>query len=82
VCSSDLFASRFYFLFGACVFAGFIHKWATGASVVIALSWMGIAVVLWLFAMKKSYHAWLIKNPSNMFTGAFKYWLSNEKWLI
>jgi len=75
-------ASRFYFAVAACGFVGFLYYLAIGARLSTPFSWLGIAAVIWLFGMKKSYHAWLL-TTSNLFNqGTFRFWLLHEKWLI
>ena len=74
--------SRIYFTACLLVLIGFFYMIASGAAFIIALNYLAIAFVLFVFGIKKSYRYWQIQTGQLFIHNNFFYWFKNEKWFI
>jgi hypothetical protein len=74
--------SRLFFLLAAVTVIGALYMLASGAPIRVALTWLSIALVLFLLGMKKSFRSWQAHTGRIFEPGAFRYWLLNEKWIV
>jgi hypothetical protein len=74
-------SSRIFYTCSIIVFVGFLYFIMSGKSIMLSVNWLAIAVMLWIFAMKRSYRAWQVISGRIFEKGTFLYWVKNEKWM-
>lgn len=75
------FQSRFFFAVSCLVLSGFAYMLAT-STIMVAMNWLAIAFVLWVYGMKKSYRYWQVMTRTLYQSGSFWFWFKNSRWLV
>jgi len=75
---------RSRWLFGCCfcLAAGFLYMLASGATILLSLNWLALALSMFVYAMKASYRAWQVTTATIFVRGSFRHWLSHERWFV
>lgn len=74
--------SRTCFIVSALILCGAIYFIASGANLIVALNWMSMSFVLFVFGLKRSYRYWQITTNTLFEEGSFKRWFKFSKWIV
>lgn len=72
--------SRLFFGASLVMFLGFCFMLLRGNGALLSLNWLMLAVLMFVFGLKKSYRAWQVEHGVLFVSGAFKSWFNNERW--
>ena len=74
--------SRCFFVASVFALLGSLYMIASGAGIMVALNWLSIGFMLWVFGMKKSYRSWQVTSGQLFVDGAFWFWFQTQRWII
>ncbi|MBE0315565.1 hypothetical protein [Xanthomonas citri] len=72
--------SRFWFGCAAVLIVGGLYMVASQTPLMAALNWLAFALLAGVFGLKRSYRAWQVETGTLFQQGAFRRFVSHERW--